>query len=820
MHRILLILTVTLLSLGQSIALPPTAAGKDPKGIAFFEKRIRPLLAEHCYECHSESGKIKGGLSLDTEAGWMDGGDSGEVIVLEKPSESLLLKAISHKDSDLQMPPKYKLSEAEIEALTRWVKMGAPDPRDGTPKKAPKTEISIEEGRKFWAFQPPTKSKPPAPSDQKWKADPIDQFVYAALTEKGLKPVAEADRRTLIRRASFDLIGLPPTPKEIDAFVKDPAPQQQAFAKVVDRLLASPHFGERWGRHWMDLARYAESMGRTRNWPFPFAWRYRDYVIDAFNSDMRYNRFLAEQLAGDLLPAKDDAQKDRQLIATGFLTLGSMDLNERDAKVYKADQIDEQIDVTARSILGLTVACARCHDHKFDPIPTADYYALAGIFGSTEVRNGLKNKGGGGGGYLNANSFAKLHQSGQTSATKPAAQPDNDRRLAKLRKEAQTIQAQIKKLSGNKKAKKSKELKDLRNAQKKLTDQIARLNKNKKGGGNAKLSDDLVMAATEANKPINWRINIKGDPKNLGAEIERGVPKVLIPEQGHGLTFPPNASGRLELAKWITTTEHPLTSRVMVNRIWHHLFGQGIVRTVDNFGETGERPSNRALLDHLALRFAEDNAWSVKRTIRDIMLTRTYQLGSDFDQKNFLADPENRLHWRANVRRLEAEAIRDSLLAISGNLDRSPMSTSPVHRMKGAEIGRNAAVPNGTNFAKRSIYMPIIRNYVPPVLETFDFAEPSAVIGRRDVTTVSTQALYMMNNPFVLKQAKAAADRIQNHSADPFARVQAIYLTALGRRATKEEVDRAVAYVNTEGDKGWPALFQAVFASSEFRYLQ
>ncbi|MFT5410952.1 MAG: hypothetical protein ACI9NC_003685, partial [Verrucomicrobiales bacterium] len=483
------------------------------------------------------------------------------------------------------------------------------------------------------------------------------------------------------------------------------------------------------------------------------------------------------------------------------------------------DQIDEQIDVASRSIMALTISCARCHDHKFDPIPTADYYALAGIFGSTQVMNGLRNKGAGGNNYLNANAFEKLHAGGSGKIPAPAARPAvNQKRIAQLKKEIATLEQALRK-DGKKRSQNAKQQRD---ELKQLRKQLARASSpSKKGkGGGAKLSDDLVMAVGEASKINNWRINVKGDPKNLGAEIARGVPKVLLPAGTEGLAFNQDVSGRLELARWISSEDHPLTSRVMANRIWQHLFGQGIVRTVDNFGETGERPSNRALLDHLAERFSRDNSWSIKRTIRDIMLTHTYQLGSEYERKNFLADPENRLHWRSSVRRLEAEAIRDALLVISGQLDRSPMNASPVRRMKPGEIGKNATLPEGDRFTKRSIYMPIIRNFVPPVLETFDFAEPSAVTGRRDITTVSTQALYMMNNPFVIRQAKAAADRLEDGSADPFSRVRTMYLRAFGREPSKAEATRAIAYVNAEGARGWPALYQAIFASSEFRYLQ
>ncbi len=360
---------------------------------AFFEKSIRPLLAKHCYKCHSQkAGKSKGGLTLDTQAGWMDGGDSGPAIVSGSPEKSLLIKAISYKDKDLEMPPKEKLSSSEIANLTRWVRMGAPDPRKGSKSDKPvaRSTIDIAKGRQFWAFRKPTSPAIPVTADRTWALGDIDRFILKSLEEQKLKPAGDADRATLIRRVTYDLTGLPPSPQEIDAFINDKSPR--AFEAVVDRLLASKRFGERWGRHWLDIARYGESTGRTRNFPFTFAWRYRDYVIDSFNDDKPYDKFIAEQIAGDLLAKKTPVDKRDRLVATGFLAMGSKDLNERNREQYLMDNIDDQIDTTTRSVLALTVSCARCHDHKFDPIPTKDYYALAGIFESTEILSGLNSR--------------------------------------------------------------------------------------------------------------------------------------------------------------------------------------------------------------------------------------------------------------------------------------------------------------------------------------------------------------------------------------------------------------------------------------------
>ena len=432
---------IIMLLCGWVGALSALAADSDPGKIAFFERSIRPLLIEHCYKCHSQSkGEDKGGLTLDTQSGWMDGGDSGPALVPGKISESLLIEAVEQRDPDFAMPPKYKLSGPEIARLKEWVAMGAPDPRDGKPGKLKPSSIDIAAGRDFWSFRPVKSPPVPVVKSADWPSDPIDHFILAKQAGKGLVPVADADRATLIRRATYDLVGLPPTPEEIRAFINDPAGDREAFARVVDRLLSSGHFGERWGRHWLDIVRYGESMGRTRNYPFPFAWKYRDYVIASFNKDKPYDRFVTEQLAGDLLPARDDGQSDEHHVATGFLALGSMDLNERDREKFKLDVIDDQIDVTGRAFMAMTTGCARCHDHKFDPIPTTDYYAMAGIFGSTNTLSGYGNRQGGGN-KLNRSTLISLSDKGGSgpavvATPRPGAKEMNlQKQLANLKRE-------------------------------------------------------------------------------------------------------------------------------------------------------------------------------------------------------------------------------------------------------------------------------------------------------------------------------------------------------------------------------------------------
>ena len=389
MTRLLALAVACLLLLSPLQAADKPADKTTPKPTAeqltFFEKKIRPLLVSKCYGCHSAKAKsVKGELLLDSRHGWSKGGESGPALVPGKPGESLLIEAVKY--DGLEMPPKEKLSDQQIADLVRWVKMGAPDPRKGGTASLIRREINIEEGRRYWAFQPPTESPLPAVKNRRWPQGPIDHFILSRIEAAGLEPAEDADKATLARRLHFDLVGLPPTPKQLEAFLADKRPN--ALEALVDRLLKSPHFGERWGRHWLDVVRFAESTGMERNYTFPHAWRYRDYVIDTFNRDVPYNRFVREQVAGDLLPAKTPAERNRLKIATAFLAMGPKSLNERNKAIFQMDIVDEQIDITTRAVMGLTVSCARCHDHKFDPFPTEDYYALAGIFRSTETLYG------------------------------------------------------------------------------------------------------------------------------------------------------------------------------------------------------------------------------------------------------------------------------------------------------------------------------------------------------------------------------------------------------------------------------------------------
>jgi len=816
------------------------------EGIVFFEKSVRPLFAKHCYKCHSSSkGEDKGGLILDSQAGWMEGGDSGPAIVPGNLSESILIEAIEQKDPDFAMPPKYKLSSSEIEDLKKWISMGAPDPRDGTPVKPTPSKINIAEGRNFWSFQSAKSSTLPDVSDKNWVNDPLDRYILDKLVSEQLIPVADADRATLIRRVTYDVIGLPPTPQEIRDFVNDPATMQNALEQVVNRLLDSKHFGERWGRHWLDVVRYGESMGRTRNYPFPFAWKYRDYVIDSFNNDKPYNQFVTEQLAGDLLPSKDNRQSDEQHIATGFLALGSMDLNERDKEKFQLDVIDDQIDVTGRAFMALTTGCARCHDHKFDPIPTTDYYAMAGIFKSTNTLSGYGNRQGGGN-KLNRNALISLSDNQvATAVTEPVKPPKPSARevklqgqVAKLKKEEKSLTDRLKAFRKRTNSKQKKvsanepkqfnpqrtqqRIKQIRNQVKRLEKQIGNLANGLNNG--TSISGNLAMGASDAQNITNCKVRIRGDVDNSGAEIPRGVPQVLT--NGTQPKLPDNSSGRLEFARWISDPSHPLTARVMVNRVWHHLFGEGIVRTVDNFGYSGEKPSHPKLLDHLALRFTGEMNWSIKKLISAIVLSHSYRLASEYSQKNYSIDPDNTLFWRANVRRLEAEALRDAMMSVAGTLNLDPAKGSLVQKLKSGEVGKNGGMQSLKSFDHRSVYLPIVRNYVPEFLQVFDFAEPASVIGRRDITTVSTQALFLLNDKFVIDQSVATAKRLldDDRLESQEERIAGAYLLAFGRTPSGAELSQFRKYLNEAIKNGqtpeaaFSGFIQALFASAEFRY--
>ncbi len=911
--------------------------GADPAQVDFFEQRIRPVLVNKCYKCHSaDSEKVKGGLLLDTRAGVLAGGDNGAIVVPGDPKKSSLIQSLRWVDKDTQMPPKEQLPADVVADFEKWIEMGVPDPREGDAKaaKAGRAPIDIEKGREFWAFQAPKAVASPAVKNTAWPRTDVDRFILASLEEKNLQPVADAEPRTLVRRLYFDLIGLPPTPDEVEAFVKAASENRRgAVETVVDKLLASPQFGERWGRHWLDVARYAESTGKERNFTFPNAWRYRDWVVAAVNADKPYDQFIREQIAGDLLSAKDGAERDALTVATGFLALGPKSINEKKKEQFRMDLIDEQIDVMSKAVLGVTVACARCHDHKFDPIRQSDYYALAGIFGSTRTLYGTDSFGG-----KNRNASALISLGNETGPTAPKELSDQEKRfemLSKIKpKAAETMKnltpeqearldtrfgsgtqsatpaasspeemqkrleafaagdpkklARLKNLSPEQRArlaerfagtttpapsgeattakdaelekmieerakgdpKKLKKLKNLSPEQRaRLAERfggaaslqgLATAN-NKKykaarqgSAGNRQATTAPQCMGVQEGSPGDAHILTRGEVDQPADLVPRGFVEVLSTKTPPAV--PAAASGRLQLADWLTSRDNPQTARVMVNRVWAHLFGQGLVRTPDNFGATGEKPTNPALLDTLAVQFM-NHGWSVKQLVRSIVLSRTYQLGSGHDSAANETDPDNRLVWHQAPRRLDAEAIRDAMLAASGKLDLTPAPNSYVFTIGDSYIGKGIKPESFTEYEslKRSVYLPIVRDCVPEVLDLFDFAEPSLVVAARDVTNVPSQALYLMNNPFVREQAGALAKRVLALPGDDGKRIDSAYQFALGRSAASAEIDRARAYLAGQsnglvsaksGDQAkanelaWTTFCQALFACAEFRYLR
>lgn len=912
--------------------------------LAFFEQHVRPLLIEHCYECHSaEADTLEGGLALDSKPGWMAGGDSGPAIVAGEPDESPLLEALRYES--YEMPPRGKLPDEVIAKIETWIAMGAPDPRVEAPSNTPTAQkqptIDWEQARAFWSFQPARRHELPAVTDTAWPRDSIDRFVLAKIEAAGLRPATDADRATLLRRATYDLIGLPPSPAEIDAFCEDTSPG--AFERVINRLLSSPHFGERWGRHWLDIARYAESTGGGRSLLYEAAWRYRDYVIGAFNADKPFDRFIVEQIAGDLLPYDDYRQGRDQLVATGFLALGPSNYELQDKAQLRADVIDEQVDTTGRAFLGMTLGCARCHDHKFDPVPTTDYYALAGIFRST--RSVID---------ANVSSWVKrplpLPPEAQRVVDEhTAAIAKLERRAKELKREHDELTAQLSILTlddgdaaltgtwrtsnsvkpfvgesyryatgngsqavyefmvphagqydirvtytphENRSSKTQYSVSHVDGITTVHVDQTASpsLGSNHAspytslgrftfkpdepatvmvstvGGPGTVVADavQLIHVDTQDDKMAklavteqqmakldakreklaksappapeavtveeheecgDYQVCIRGDIRNLGDTVPRGF--LTVATNGSPLEIADGSSGRLELAQWIASAENPLTARVAANRVWQHLLGQGLVRTVDNFGVMGEAPSHPQLLDYLAVRLV-DHGWSFKSLIREIMLSRTYQLASMTTADAMRADPDNRLLSHQNRRRLDAEAIRDSMLSLSGELDLTPGGNT-------VRDGTKKEYGYAFEETRRSVYLPVFRNQLHDLFAVFDFPDPNLSIGRRNVSTLATQSLFLLNSGFAIDRSHLAAQRLLDEtSLSDEERLVRLYRLALARPPSTEEQQLGLAFLGpvlheTEEEsedefsarrlEHWAALCQSVMACVDYRYL-
>ncbi len=780
---------------------------KDPSEltqaeISFFESKIRPVLSGACFKCHSEGSRVRGGLRVDTPDALLRGGESGPAIVPGDPDSSILILALRHTDEDYEMPPSGKLSDAVIADFERWVEMGCPDPRAretlGTTASTPTAHagtMDIEKGREFWAYQLPTRAALPEVKQSAWPRTDVDYFLLHAMEAHDISPVKDADKSTLLRRVTYDLTGLPPSPPEVAAFIRDKS--DNAYEQAVDRLLDSSAFGERWGRHWLDVARYAESSGKESNVLYPHAWRYRDWVIDAFNKNTPYDRFLIEQLAGDLLPAHDDAEFAQLWIATGYLALGTKSHNARGRAQFQADLIDEQIDAVSQGLLATTVACARCHDHKFDPIPQKDYYALAGIFASTETRYGTVAQ------QQNNHPAQLIRLPENAGLPLGPTQPESVQRL--LAAAYDRITAAIEGAPTEAELREAR-LAESRGEKPKIDLQAAQRIRIARGqlevynhlatrfdtDGKATTGNLLAMGVAESGRAIAVPLLERGEIDKAGAIVPRGVPEVLC--AGGTPELPSATSGRLELAQWIASDTHPLTARVWVNRVWLHLFGKGLVRTPDNFGSSGQAPTHPELLDALAVDFME-NGWNTKALIKALVLSHAYQLDSTPDAAQAKNDPDADWYGHMPHRRLEAEAIRDSMLAAAGTLELERPVGSMVNMVEGSarlDQFMQLLIPESRS---RSLYLPVVRDAIPQSMQVFDFAESSFVTGDRDETTVPTQALYLLNDENVLRLADAFAQRLQREAGTADERVQRGFLLALGRKPTSAEATASRAFI-------------------------
>lgn len=723
--------TVTLHAAGAS-------TGISKADLEFFENEIRPLLVDNCYPCHSrQAKKLKAGLSLEFKETILKGGETGPAIAPGDPQHSLLITAVRYEDPDLQMPPKdKKLSETEIASLTEWVRRGAPDPRTITSLTS--TSEWTHTRSDHWAFQPVARPEIPAVTASKWCVTPVDNFILAKLEASGMHPNVAADKRTLLRRATFDLTGLPPTQKEVDDFLFDESPD--AFAKVVDRLLTSPAYGERWGRFWLDIARYADTKGDVKKQRestlYPYAYTYRDYVIRAFNEDKPFNRFIMEQIAADRLNLNNRSN----LAALGFLTVGDH------FNGMNNDIINDRIDVVTKGFLGLTVTCARCHDHKFDPIPTADYYSLRGIFNSSTEPKELPV-------------LAPIRMS-DDYAKFDAAHKQLEAELAGLR-------------SQNLRSLPQDERRQQIRRTTRLIQDIGQLEMTSPG------APARAMVLVDPIKGSDSPIFIRGEPGNKGTAVPRRFLDCLSGSVRPVFT---NGSGRLELAAAIASPANPLTARVIMNRVWQHHFGEGFVTTPDDFGTQSDPPSHPELLDYLASRFMAEG-WSLKSLHRLIMLSSVYRQSSATNPEFSARDPHNRLLWRANIRRLDLEEVRDSILAIGGSLDRK-VGGRPV------QLGR---LPYST---RRTVYGFVDRQNLPEIFTQFDFANPLAESGKRYETIVPQQALFLMNSPLVIEQArKLVSLNAFTSLASDQARLRFLYNRIYQREPTPTELKIGLDFI-------------------------
>jgi hypothetical protein len=792
----------TILGLVILGSLAHSASEKEPKftpdQVGFFEKEVQPILKEHCFKCHSGK-KMRGGLRLDGRASILKGGDLGPAVKLDEVDASPLLKAVHFKDG-LEMPPSGKLPPASIETLTKWVRMGLPySPGKEEIAKAPehgKMEITAAD-REWWAYRPLKQPPVPQVKATSWLRNGIDAFIAAKLEAKGLSPNGEADRVALARRLYYDLTGLPPTPAQVDEFVHDRRPD--AYERLVDALLASPGYGEKWGRHWLDLVRFAETNGYERDGPKPFAWRFRDYVVRSFNADKGYDTFIREQLAGDEMPG-DDADR---IIATGYYRLGLWDDEPVDMKQARADEIDDWVSTTGQVFLAMTLNCARCHDHKKDPIPQADYYKMVAFFQDVkhfsntrdprsmsnltditprELRKTYE-------GELNRREVRKAELAEAMRKLEDEVikrMPAEDQRASEGLDRPQVLQKMSKHFKGEEKASYAK-----------LRGERARLDRKTIPNQEMALSVNNCLA-----RPPVTNVMVRGSPHALGAKVEPGFPVVLSPEAPAIPEAPKGArsSGRRSvLAAWIVGKGNQVTPRVMANRLWQFHFGRGIVGSSNDFGKLGELPTHPELLDWLAVELARD--WSLKRMHRMILTSATYRQSSTARPDELAKDPGNSLWWRFPMRRLTAEEVRDSMLTVSGELNRRMAGPGVYPTIPPAVLAGQSQPGSGwgksppAEQARRSVYVHIKRSLIVPILQTHDLADTDSSCAVRYTTTVPTQALGLLNGEFSHEQAAAFADRLGSEGGDLTAQVQRAIRLTTGRAPSPDEVAKDVAFV-------------------------
>ncbi len=962
------ILTLLALAVCASLATADEPAAvadpqsPDPEQLAFFESRIRPVLVQHCYKCHSaESKDIRGGLLVDSRQGLLLGGDSGPAVVPGDASAGELLAALRHET--VEMPPDRRLPDAVIADFRRWIESGAVDPRDGGAPRSRRSGIDLAAGRQFWSFQPVR--NPPVPlAGEGWARTEIDRFVAARWEQAGLQPPADAPPEVLLRRLTWVITGLLPTLEQQQSFTTAWAQNPEAaLATIVDQLLHSPQYGERWGRHWLDVVRFAESTGGGRSMMLPDAWRFRDYVIQAVNSDKPFPRLIREHIAGDLLPAASDAEHDEQVTAAGYLMLGAINYEEQDKEQLRMDVVDEQIDALGRTFLGMTLGCARCHDHKFDPVPTADYYALAGIFRSTRsltpgnvcgwvtkpLRQGvdhaaqqawkehdqqlerriaeLKKKASDksalaaaatrlvsrptipgiivddgdaqlegtwtqssfqppfhGEGYRHSGMprtgtkavySAQLpadgeylvrlvinhgqsrsgnvplvlrHEDGETqlavSQKVAAPEPGGFLELGRFRfSAAQPAIVEVLAADASPGHVIIDALHFVRTsdippggfaspsaapvaADSPATELAARLKQleaERKAHAKTKPALPVAMCVEDEAQPADWHLHVRGEIRNLGPVIPRGFLQVATPadKSAAASIAEKTSSGRLELADWIAAPDNPLTPRVKVNRIWLHVMGEGIVRTPDNFGSTGEPPTHPELLDWMAHTFVHEDHSSTRAMLRRLCLSRAFRMASTETPAALEADPENRLLTRAVRRRMDAESLRDCLLQASGSLDLSVTGGPQIAKLSTYD---NEYRHEDHQMLCRSIYVPVFRNTMLDLFEVFDSANPNSVTGRRTSSTRPAQALYMLNSPFVTGNARRAAEQLLQQATreqlDPAARTDRAVRLCLGRPATPGELQLLTPSTpDVDSVDHWSTIFHALFSSVDFRYI-